>query len=439
MSDILERIINLETGGALPWLEACKAANLPALTQATWPTRKTEDWKYTHLKAVATGGYFDSPSVEASIENIDSLKALYHIDGLSTHLLVFVNGALSKPLSSPGELPEGVELLRFSDASPAQADEIASCFDRIVDNDKHLFSSINKHMLNDGVYLKVAKNVVVSLPIQVVWVTTAEKSAFHISQRMLACIEDNAEVTLVEQFVSSAEEQNCLTNSVTELYLANGARMHHYRLHQEGQEALHIGGVHASLDSNAYLNSFHLALGSELKRIDIVINHEGPGANCILNGVYLPQQNQHIDYHTCIEHRMPHCTTSENFRGIVGGNGRAVFNGRIHIHKDAQKSLAELSNKNLLLSNKGEVDSKPELEIYADDVKCAHGTTIAQLDDGAMHYFKTRGIDEQKAKVMLSFGFIQELIKGVDHPEMVDYLTPLLAKFFSEDSSLAGE
>jgi Fe-S cluster assembly protein SufD len=245
-------------------------------------------------------------------------------------------------------------------------------------------------------------------------------------------------VSFIVQYVSSDQTQNCFTNGVTELHLSSGARMHHYRLHQEQQGALHIGGVHASLNRDAFLNSFHMALGSELKRIDVVINHDGEGAHCMLNGVYLPQQDQHVDYHTCIEHRVPNCTSSENFRGIIGGNGRAVFNGRIHIHPDAQKTLAELSNKNLLTSDKAEVDSKPELEIYADDVKCAHGTTVAQLDELAMHYFQTRGISAKKAEVMLSYGFIKELINEVQHPEIAEYLTPLLAELFAKDPNLAS-
>jgi len=190
------------------------------------------------------------------------------------------------------------------------------------------------------------------------------------------------------------------------------------------------------LHEDSTLNSFQLALGSQLKRIDVVVHHRGKGAHCELNGVYLPCKKQHVDFHTTIEHAVPHCTTNEVFRGIISDSAKAVFNGRIHIHKDAQKTLAQLSNKNLLTSNKAEVDTKPELEIYADDVQCAHGATVAQLDSTAMHYLMTRGVSAEEARVMLSFGFINELINGVDHSAIADYVRPNLTQFFAQDPEL---
>ena len=164
------------------------------------------------------------------------------------------------------------------------------------------------------------------------------------------------------------------------------------RLHLEEGAAMHIGGVYAHLDANATLEGFNLAFGSALKRVDIAVQHRGAGAHCNLSGIYLPRGSEHVDYHTCVEHMVPHCTTDEVFRGIVADKARAVFNGRIHIHPDAQKTRAELSNKNLLTSAAAEVDTKPELEIYADDVQCAHGATVAQLDETSLHYLRSRGM-----------------------------------------------
>jgi len=239
-----------------------------------------------------------------------------------------------------------------------------------------------------------------------------------------------SEATVVEHFASDGAQQNCFTNGVTELVLGANARLCHYRLHLEEEHALHIGGVHARLDRDARLNSFHLGLGSTLKRLDVVVRHEGNGAHCDLNGIYLPRHSQHIDYHTCIEHARPHCTTKEVFRGVISDNARAVFNGRIHIHPDAQKTVAELSNKNLLTSNRAEVDTKPELEIYADDVKCTHGATVSQLDDYALYYLCSRGIAREHAQVMLSTGFINELINNLQHSTLGEYLKPVLSDMF---------
>ena len=247
-------------------------------------------------------------------------------------------------------------------------------------------------------------------------------------------VEDNARGTLVEHFCGSSPAS--FTNGITELVLGAGARLAHHRLHLEEGGAMHIGGVHARLERDSLLNSFHLALGSELKRLDVVVEHAGPGAHCDLNGIYLLRGSEHVDYHTCIEHAVPHCTTDEVFRGIVGDEASAVFNGRIHIHPDAQKTRAELSNKNLLTSTSAEVNTKPELEIYADDVQCAHGATVARLDEGMLHYLRTRGVDRDEAEVILSYGFINELVDGLALEALQDYLRPLLARRFSRDPRL---
>ncbi|MEX1056560.1 MAG: Fe-S cluster assembly protein SufD, partial [Natronospirillum sp.] len=210
----------------------------------------------------------------------------------------------------------------------------------------------------------------------------------------------------------------------------------HSRLNLEQEDLLHVGGVHVNLSRNARLNGFTLAIGSRLKRIDYQVSHCGEGAELILNGVYLPRGRQLVDYHTNVEHRVPHCTTSETFRGIIGDSARAVFNGRIHIHPQAQKSLAELSNKNLLTSNKAEVDTKPELEIYADDVKCAHGATVSQLDATALYYLQSRGIARAEAEVMLSFGFINELLSETPEPSVQRYLYARLGALLGLPSEL---
>ena len=200
---------------------------------------------------------------------------------------------------------------------------------------------------------------------------------------------------------------------------------------------MHIGSTHVDLTRDSQYNAFHLGLGTRLTRNDIVVNHNVGGSHCELNGVYIPQNQQLLDFHTCIEHKVPHCTSNEVFRGIMNDKARAVFNGRIHIHPQAQKTLAELSNKNLLLTNTAEIYTKPELEIYADDVKCAHGATVAQLEEKAMFYMQSRGISKKEAEVMLSFGFINELLEALPHEDIALVLRPLLAHRFGRDQSLS--
>lgn len=442
MVDVLEQIGNLDSAPAPAFLQPVHQSGHTLLAASAWPTRKTESWKYTSLRSVEQGGFFQQQAAnqaddDQAVTAAPDFAEHFTIPDLLGHRLVFVNGRFSEQWSDVEGLPQGVELVTFASASAEQQATIIRHLGSVVEADKHLFAAVNNRLLTDGVFLHVAKNTLLDKPLQVVWLSTQAEHGFQIAQRLLVVLEDNAEATVIEHFTSTNSEQNSITHGVTELCLAAGARLHHYRLQLEEAHALHIGGVHVSLARNAYFNSFHMALGSTLKRIDIVVNHNGEGAHCTLNGVYLPRQDQHVDYHTSIEHRVPCCTTSETFRGIVGDNGRAVFNGRIHIHPDAQKTLAQLSNKNLLTSNKAEVDTKPELEIYADDVQCAHGATVARLDENAMHYFRTRGVSAREAEVMLSFGFINELINDLKHAPVADFLRPMLARLFARDPKLA--
>ncbi|TQV85138.1 Fe-S cluster assembly protein SufD [Exilibacterium tricleocarpae] len=431
MPDYLAQVLQRHPQNAPPWLDAVHREGRRSCLARTLPTPKTESWKYTSLRALEQDNYAGLPTPAQA-----PLETHYHIDGFDSYTLVFVNGHFSPALSG-NALPEGVELVRFSEADEAQARAIQTRLGEVAQREQSIFTALNESGLQDGVYLRVKPNVRLETPIQVVWLTTPQSEAFTVSQRLLLVMESGSEAELLEYFTSDTTQQNSFTNGITELVLGDNARLQHYRLHTEQEQALHIGGVHASLGRDADLNSFHLATGGALKRIDIVVNHAGPGAHCTLQGVYLLRNKQHVDYHTCIEHRVPHCTTDEVFRGIVGGAARAVFNGRIHIHPNAQKTLAQLSNKNLLTSAQAEVDTKPELEIYADDVQCAHGATVAQLDETSLHYLRTRGLAPEQARVMLSFGFINELLNRIADPAVATHLRPLLSDFFGDGNHLA--
>jgi Fe-S cluster assembly protein SufD len=433
MTQVLQQLAGIRPQNP-DWLRGLNETGAAVVRNAVWPTRKTEHWKYTSLRPLEQTDYF---AVRGRVpDDLAGLAELCTIENLEAYRLVFVNGVYCVALSSLNRLPENVDLVSFANANAEQATRIRAGLDSVVEADKHLFAAVNNQLLDDGVFLRVGKNVVLDKPVQIVWLTTTSDAPFHVPQRLMVEMEANTSAVLLEQFISTSESQSCFTHGVTEVRLGDSARCDHYRFHLESEGALHTGGVHAALGANSHFNSFHLALGSALKRIDIVINHNGPGADCVLNGVYLPRENQQVDYHTCIEHRVPNCTTREIFRGIVADSAKAVFNGRIHIHPNAQKTLAQLSNKNLLLSDKAEVATKPELEIYADDVQCAHGATVARLDATALHYFRTRGISQKEAEVMLSFGFINELIDKLHQPELVGYLRPVLTEWFARDPSL---
>jgi Fe-S cluster assembly protein SufD len=429
MTDFHAAALRLGSDDAPAWLSELHAAGRAVWASTSLPDRKTEAWKYTSLRALERENWLGPARQPAADEALDRC---YHIPGLDAAAIVFVNGHYSSALSSADE-PTGIEIVRFSEASSSEADDIRKGLGTVVNAREHLFAALNDSCVADGVFVRVRKNATVERPLQVVWLTLPQDEAFAVAQRLLVVMEEGSEVTIVEHFAG----EGGFTNGITELIAGPNARAHHYRLHLEEGRTVHIGGVHADLHEGSLLDSFHLAIGSVLKRIDVVVNHRGEGAECNLNGVYLPRHREHVDYHTSIEHRVPRCTTSEVFRGVIGDRARAVFNGRIHIHPDAQKTRAQLSNKNLLTSNQAEVDTKPELEIYADDVQCAHGATVAQLEEQALHYLCSRGISREEAQVMLSFGFINALVDKLPHIAVGDYLRPIIAKIFARGPGLA--
>jgi len=429
MGDFMQQPLQAAARAAPGWLAETLDRGQALWRDTRLPTRKTEAWKYNNLEALQR--QFSAPDTGAApaLTNID-----YPDPGGPT--LVFSDGIFCPQLSRL-DLPAGVELVRFADADDTQAQTIGARLGSAVHGERHLFAPLNDATLADGVYLRVAPDAVVEAPIHLVWLSSGRSDALGVTQRLLVEAGAHSRATVVETFANDGADGVVFTNGISELLLAEGAELAHSRLQLEEGRAVHIGGVHTLLGEGATLNSFHLALGSDLKRIDIAVQHEGRGAHCELNGIYLPRNEEQVDYHTCVEHAVPDCTTSETFRGIISDRATAIFNGRIHIHPDAQKTRAELSNKNLLTSNEAEVNTKPELEIYADDVQCAHGATVAQMDETALHYLRTRGVSRAEAEVMLSYGFVNELVEQAPCAAVRDYLKPLLARRFARHPKLS--
>ena len=430
MPDFMRLALDSAATKAPPWLQDYLRAGRQRWEHSALPTRKTEQWKYTSLQALQ---HSYAPAATGTAVLAD---AGVDLPGFGGFRLVFVNGHYA-PEYSDGALPPGVSLVRFADADSDQAARIRHHLGEAVGREQQLFTALNDAALAEGVFLEIGANARVEQPLHLVWVSGNQGEAFSVNQRLLVLCGEASSASVIEHYAGARSEQQSLTNGVTELLVEAGATLNHYRLHQEEAAAVHIGRVHARLGPQATLNSFHLALGSQLKRVDLVVDHCGQGAHSEVNGVYLPRGNDHIDYHTCIEHRVPHCTSTETFRGIIGDEATAVFNGRIHIHSGACKTNAQLSNRNLLTSARAEINTKPELEIYADDVQCSHGATVAQLDEMSLHYLRSRGVSRARAQVMLSFGFINEVIDTVRCDALRDYLRVLLSHRFARDPAFA--
>ena len=431
MTDFQQQALQLASQqSGTDWLADLRARGADRWAAAVWPTRKTEAWKYTPLLPLQN----DNPARWASVDDCAWQQAIDPIPVDATRL-VFVNGHFRAEHSSA--LPAGVA--RFSEADAAQRELIRRQLGSVMDSSLHLFGALSDALAADGVLIHVPRNQTLDKPVYILNVSTPEAQPAMSSQRVLVVLEDNAEAELIEHYVSGDEKQNLFVTAMTEVVVGNNARMQHYRINLEQEDLLHVGGVHVDLHRDARFLGFALGQGSRLKRIDYHVNHCGQGAHLGLNGVYLPRNRQLIDYHTNVEHKVAHCTTDEVFRGIIGDSAKAVFNGRIHIHQDAQKTLAEMSNRNLLTSPNAEVNTKPELEIYADDVRCGHGATIAQLDETSVFYLQSRGVTRADAVRMLSFGFINELLNEVPEQAIQDYLRPRLTALFGQADEKLGQ
>lgn len=427
MTDFQQNAISLASAQDTPaWLASLRQQGATDWSAAAWPGRKTELWQNTPLAPLQSACPSRWAAVTDSVwpANIEAIP-------LDATRLVFINGHFAVEHSS--SLPQGV--VRFVDADPAQQQLIKQHLGQVVDVQRHLFAALSNAWLADGVLVQVDKGQTLDKPVYILNISTPEAQPAVSNQRVLLVLEEGSQAEVIEHYVSSADSQNGFVNCLTEAVVGANAQLQHYRINLEQEDLLHVGGVHVELQRDARFHGFTLAQGSRLKRIDYQVNHRGSGAHLELHGVYLPRNKQLIDYHTNVEHCVPHCTTNEVFRGIIGDSARAVFNGRIHIHPQAQKTLAQLSNKNLLTSRYAEIFTKPELEIYADDVRCAHGATITQLDQTSLFYLQSRGLSHAEAMSMLSFGFINELLNQVPEPAIQTYLRPRIAALLGRETA----
>lgn len=387
------------TAGGTPWLAEARSAARAAWLVSAWPTRKTEEWKYTSLEALDNGAWLQVPPT--GTQALDDAR----IAGLDADYLVFRNGRFD-PQASQFQGGPGITLSRLVDAP----EDLRARFGTLAAGSGNPFAALAGCWTEDGVVLHLAAGARAPRPVCVVHLGGPEAAGCAWAQRLLVVAGPQSSLSLIEYFPAGAA---AFVTGLTEIELQREAQIHHVRLQLEAEDALHVGGVHIELQQSAVYKGFVLATGSRLKRLDMRLRHRGAGAEATLDAVYLARRSQLVDLHTAVFHEAPHCTTREVCRGIVDDEARAVFNGRIVIRPGAQKTSADLSNRNLLFSDRAEVDTKPELEIYADDVKCSHGATVSRIDEKSLYYLRSRGIGRLDAEVLLAFGFVNALFASV--------------------------
>jgi Fe-S cluster assembly protein SufD len=339
--------------------------------------------------------------------------------------MVFVNGFYAPDLSALLPMPKSVEAHNLEKVLASAPEAIEHYLARYARHDNHPFAALNTALLRDGACIYVPRNIVLETPLHLIFVSTgaAEPTVSH--PRNLIVAGENSQFTLIESYVG-LEEGTCLTNAVTEIVVGENAFVDHYRVQQESLTAYHMSTLHVHIERNANFSSHAFALGGGIARSDITAVMNDEGIECTLNGLYLVDGQRLIDSHTALDHAKPHCSSHQLYKGILSERGRGVFNGKIYVRPDAQKTDAKQTNQALLLSDDAQINTKPQLEIFADDVKCTHGATVGQLDADALFYLRARGIGREDARNLLIHAFAGDIINRVKVEPLRGYLDKTL-------------
>jgi Fe-S cluster assembly protein SufD len=340
---------------------------------------------------------------------------------------VFVDGWYRKDLSSFEQQIEGVSLNNLASILADETQEIENYFGRSLPKQQHGFSALNTAYCQDGYVLKLADNASYKGVLEMLFISSHNEDQYPVSHsRNLIIAGANSKCTIIERHVGN-QNSVYLKNTITEIFAADNAHIDHYKIHQESNDAFHIGGVFIQQAGNSQVKNHNIGLTGLMTRNDISSHLLGQGAHIEMNGLVIGNGRQHFDNHTEVNHAVANCTSDEYYKTILDDHSRSVFRGRIVVAQDAQLTNADQQNKNLLLSANAEADTKPQLEIYADDVLCSHGATVGQLDPKSMFYLKSRGIDHNSAKALLTFAFANQLIERVEVQSIRDELTQLIA------------
>ncbi len=400
----------LDESKSLAWLVAYRQSAFDQFQEAGFPTRRHENWKYTDVSRITKTGFVPADASHNVIQAADLDKLKFNAE--NSHELVFINGQYSSEYSNIGSLNDKVIVGSLREALSNTPELIEASLNKCVDSQHHIFAALNTAFFNDGAFIYVPDNVVIEEPIVIYFISSCGEQSLTTTPRNLIIMGKNAQANVIESFHGLTDVVS-FTNTITEIETAEGAILEHYKVQQENTESFHIGGTHLKLHRNSRVESHSISLGGAIVRNDIVTDLAGEGAEIILNGLYMGNGRQHVDNHTLVNHSKPNTRSDENYRGVLDGRAQGVFNGKVIVHKDAQKTEAAQSNANLLLSDHAEIDTKPELEIYADDVKCSHGATVGQLDKNMLFYLRSRGLDEETAKSLLTFAFADEVISRI--------------------------
>lgn len=387
-----------------------------------FPTKKEEAWKYTSLNAILKDDYSIFPKKEDAIEYRDIKQ--YCLHEIDTYQIVFVDGIYASHLSNTTHDKFDACLMSSALNNAKYKPIIDKYFNKITPEES--LTALNTAFSKEGAFINVPKSVIAEKPVQILHFSTGNESALMLQPRNLIVVEENAQIQIIERH-QSLTDNAVLTNCVTELYVGKNAMVDYYKIQNDKVTSSLIDHTHVQQQANSNCSVHTFSLGGKLIRNNLNFYQEGEHINSTLNGVSILEGKQHVDHNTLVHHKQPNCESHQDYKGVFSDRSTGVFNGKVLVDKIAQKTDAFQSNNNILLDDKASINSKPQLEIFADDVKCSHGCTIGQLDEEALYYLRSRGIPLKEAKALLLFAFANKVLTGVKIPEIKQRITEQIA------------
>ncbi len=406
------------TAGAPVWLRELREAAFARFSAVGFPTTRDEDWRFTNISALVRTPFRLARGSAHPFTVSDLVQ--WRMEGAAARL-VFVDGRFEPQLSNWGELPKGVTVNGLGREIASRPDVVAAHFGRYVNIERDAFCALNQAFAEDGAYVHVGRGVVVDQPIHLLFISTSDGSPAMTHPRNLIVVEDEGQASIIEDYISYGEETPAFSNAVTELVAGGSANVQHTMIEREHLKSFNFSTLRIQQARSANVASHSLLLGGAIVRNNVHPVLAGEGGECVINGLFIGAGRQHLDNYMLVEHASPHCASRQFYNGILDDHAHGVFHGRIVVHKDAQKTDAKQTNRNLLLADDAQIDTKPQLEIYADDVKCTHGATIGQIEENALFYLRSRGISEMEARRLLLEAFAGECIDRMKPGAARDY------------------
>ncbi|HEV3258744.1 MAG TPA: Fe-S cluster assembly protein SufD [Gemmataceae bacterium] len=392
-----------------PWLRHLRSAAIDRFAELGFPTPRDEEWRFTNVAPITRVAFQPAAAVGLSGQAVQALQRLSFDTGTASTRIVFVNGHFAPALSALRPSANGVTVDSLAGVLKTHSKWVEPHLARYAGYEDHPFRALNTAFLRDGAFVSIPKGKVVEEPVHLVFVSTTRGEPTVSYPRNLIVAGPGSRATVIESYIG-LEDGVYLTNAVTEIVAGENSVIDHYKLQREGGQAFHVATLQVHQERGSNFSSHYVALGGALVRNEVNVALDGEGCESTLNGLYLARDRQHMDNRTVIDHAKPRCASHELYKGILDGKAHGVFNGKIFVRQDAQKTDAKQTNKTLLLSDDATINTKPQLEIFADDVKCTHGATVGQLDAESIFYLRSRGIDLAAARSLLTFAFANDVI-----------------------------